>query len=93
MLLAALLSAAGHPARVVGGILLERNGARVVASGHAWVEVRDGGRWRPLDATRPDQRSFAPYLPLFTMRNETASFGRGLLPILGRRIPRRIRLP
>lgn len=46
-LLAALLRASGIPARLVGGLILERGTKRTI---HAWVEAWVNGSWVPFDA-------------------------------------------
>lgn len=55
VLLAALLRAAGIPARTVAGLvyLEELAGARGVFGYHMWVQARVGRRWLDLDATLP----------------------------------------
>ena len=47
-LFAALMRAQGLPARLVGGLVLERGEKR---TSHQWVEVRLGGYWVPMDPT------------------------------------------
>jgi transglutaminase-like putative cysteine protease len=46
-LLASLLRASGIPARGVTGVVYVGG----IFGGHAWVEAKIGGDWRPLDAT------------------------------------------
>ena len=47
-LLVAMLRAAGIPARLVGGVVLEPGKKR---TSHQWVEAYTGGHWVPFDAT------------------------------------------
>jgi Transglutaminase-like superfamily len=56
VLLAALLRAAGIPARVVAGLLyVERfAGQRDLFGYHMWTQALVGGRWLDLDALTPD---------------------------------------
>lgn len=46
-LLVALLRASGIPARMIGGLILERGAKRTI---HAWVEASINGMWVPFDA-------------------------------------------
>ena len=50
VLLAALLRHFGLPARVTLGIALVGTTNGIVAAGHAWVELHEGGAWQRLDA-------------------------------------------
>lgn len=52
-LLVAMMRAAGIPARLVGGVVLESGTKR---TSHQWVEAYAGGRWVPFD---PTNRHFA----------------------------------
>jgi hypothetical protein len=66
--LTALARAQGRPARVVFGLLLIDDGARLATFGHAWSEIHDGGAWRIADATRPARllpEAHIRYLPPF----------------------------
>jgi transglutaminase-like putative cysteine protease len=55
VLLAALLRAAGIPARLVTGLvyLADFAGAEGVFGYHMWVQAWTGGSWLDLDATLP----------------------------------------
>ncbi|HZP43137.1 MAG TPA: UUP1 family membrane protein [Candidatus Binatia bacterium] len=69
--LAALLRASGVPARLVGGLRLERGGERRATS--AWVEAWVGDAWLPLD---PAGGQFA------TLPNTYLALYRGDAPLL-----------
>jgi transglutaminase-like putative cysteine protease len=71
VLLTALARAAGRPARVALGLLLVQQHGRVHAFGHAWSELHEAGRWRPVDATPiSDQVEAVAYLPTAILVNE-----------------------
>ncbi|MBI4600975.1 MAG: transglutaminase domain-containing protein [Planctomycetes bacterium] len=81
VLLAALLRAAGVPARVVAGLVLYE-GAFV---GHMWTEAHVG-EWVPLDATRGAGGVGPDHIALAASSLEGASvadFFLGIVPILG----------
>lgn len=73
VLLTALARASRIPARVAEGLVLLEVEGRVVAFGHAWVEVYRGGAWRPADAalSGPQPRI---YLPLEITTDEGPGF-------------------
>lgn len=63
-LLTALARAAGIPARLVGGVIMQRGHTRTA---HQWVEAWVAGHWVPLDATNHHFAELpAHYLTLYT---------------------------
>jgi hypothetical protein len=91
VLLAALARAAGRPARIALGLLLVQQDGRVQAFGHAWTEVHEEGRWRPLDATPvPDQVDAVAYLPTAILRNEGPGYAMELASGMQRTWVRRV---
>jgi transglutaminase-like putative cysteine protease len=74
VLLAALVRLFGGGARVVGGVALLDVDHRPYAFGHAWVEIAEGKRWRPLDATRPTERPDGRWLPIEVTRDESMRY-------------------
>ncbi len=50
-LFVALCRAAGIPAREAAGLAYTDSGGKPVLGGHAWAEVRVGGRWVAMDPT------------------------------------------
>lgn len=88
VLLAALLRAAGIPARAVTGLvyLEEFAGARGVFGYHMWVQAHVDGRWLDLDATLPG--GFGPtHIALATSElsgPEGVADLERLLPLVGR---------
>jgi transglutaminase-like putative cysteine protease len=78
VLLAALARAFRFPARVVGGIVLLEAEGKILAFGHAWVEVHRAGRWQPADAAFTT-RSELIYLPLELIVDEGPGFTLAML--------------
>jgi hypothetical protein len=85
VLLAALARSVARPARVVAGLLILRSGGELHALGHAWAEVKEGGRWVALDATPiAEEMEGRAYLPIVVLEEE----GPGYALALGRRMQR-----
>jgi transglutaminase-like putative cysteine protease len=82
VLLAAVARLFGKPSRVVMGLALVRLEGRIMALGHAWAEIHDGGRWRIADAAAPSVPAPLRYLPLGALADEGPGFAGALWQIL-----------
>jgi transglutaminase-like putative cysteine protease len=91
VLLAALARAEGHAARVVQGLVLVREGEKLLAVGHAWVEVRGKKAWEVVDGALPPEVG-ARYVPLGVLDVEGPGFTLALLSSLGPSHVRRVRV-
>lgn len=87
VLLAALLRAFGHAARVVHGLHIAQGARR--ATGHAWVEYHAPEGWRVLDSSMPREHR-GLRLPLFLLPDEGPEFFGAYLRAVVRHIPQRI---
>jgi transglutaminase-like putative cysteine protease len=74
VLLAAAARLFGMPSRVVLGIALLRIEGRLMALGHAWTEIHDGGRWQVADAAALNIPAPLRYLPLAALQDEGPGF-------------------
>jgi hypothetical protein len=74
VLLAAAARLFGMPSRVVLGLALVRFGDRLMALGHAWAEIHDGGRWQIADAAALNIPAPLRYLPLAALTDEGPGF-------------------
>jgi transglutaminase-like putative cysteine protease len=75
VLLAAAARLFGKPSRVVLGVALVRLEGRLMALGHAWTEIHDGGRWQIADAAALNIPAPLRYLPLAALADEGPGFG------------------
>lgn len=69
----ALARGAGYASRMIFGLLLMVVDNQLLAYGHAWSEIHDGGHWRVADATQPKNQKgvqAAYYLPVMVLENE-----------------------
>ncbi len=84
VLTAAILRAAGIPARVAVGLVYveEYTGQQHVFGGHAWTQANIGGQWIGLDATRADTGFDGGYITLATGNGDPQDFF-GMVTTLG----------
>jgi Transglutaminase-like superfamily len=72
---AALARAVKLPSRVVVGMVVVHNPEHGYATyGHAWAEVKEGGRWVVADAALANVPSTIRYLPFGVLTNEGPGF-------------------
>jgi transglutaminase-like putative cysteine protease len=82
VLTAAVARLFGKPSRVVMGIALVRIQGRVMALGHAWAEIHEGGQWRIADAAARSIPVPLRYLPLAAVADEGPGFDGALWQLL-----------
>lgn len=82
VLLAAVLRAFGHAARVVQGLAIVVLDGSPAAFGHAWVEYHDGAVWKPADAALTGDLDVR-YVPLQVIEDEGPAFERHMLETTG----------
>jgi transglutaminase-like putative cysteine protease len=70
VLTAALARAAGLPARVVLGVALVPEDARLGAYGHAWAEIDGGNGWQVADAALAAKSQSVRYVALAVVEDE-----------------------
>ena len=81
VLLAALARSLDRPARVAIGTLIARDGEKIGAFGHAWVEIHRDGAWSLLDAT-PVGADPVAYIPEGLLEDEGPGYAFGLLSLI-----------
>jgi transglutaminase-like putative cysteine protease len=92
VLLAALARLEGRPSRVVLGVALVEVDGKVLALGHAWAELHEGGRWIAADAAARSLGVPVHRLPLGFLADEGPGYEGAALRILSPGNVRRIRL-
>ncbi len=80
VLTAALARLQGIPARVVIGVVLVSDENQHGAFGHAWAEVREGGKWKVADAALFDmKRATIRYIPIGLLEDEGMGYSMDLM--------------
>lgn len=82
VLLAAVARLFGRPSRVVFGVAVVELDGTVLALGHAWTEIHDGGRWVEADAAARAAPARVHRLPLGALADEGPSYGAGVTRLL-----------
>lgn len=74
VLLAAVARLFGRASRVVLGVALVRGEGRILALGHAWAEIEDGGRWHTADAAMVGLPAPVRHVPLGALADEGPAY-------------------
>lgn len=89
VLFAALARRFGWPTRIVVGSVFVRAAGSLYAYGHAWTEVYDADRWRPVDPTDIQGAVPVAYLPEGALRDEGPDYTMEMVDALAAS-PRRV---
>lgn len=80
VLTAALARLQGIPARVVVGVVLVSNENEHGAFGHAWADVREGGKWKVADAALFGMKGATiRYIPIGLLEDEGMGYSMDLM--------------